>query len=233
MRLDLTVALPSYREAANLARILPRLHDVLGPTGLRYELLVIDTPSALDETPALCREYLARHVCRAGGLEYGNAVRTGIREALGQYVVFMDADGSHPPEFVVKMLERRFDADIVVASRYVAGGGSDNGLALRAMSRLLNWSYGAVLGIKCRDVSNSFRLYQLELLKGLNLRCNDFDIVEEILMKSFMASKNLRLCEIPFKFLRREEGTSKRNLSKFVYSYVVTLFRLLALRLTA
>ncbi len=230
--MDLTVALPSYREAANLAIILPRLHEILRPTGLRYELLVVDTPSALDDTPSVCREHHARHVARAGGLEYGNAVRTGIREAQGAYVVFMDADGSHLPEFVLNMLEHRSEADIIVASRYVEGGSSENNAVLRAMSRSLNWTYGAVLGIKCRDLSNSFRLYRAELLKSLDLRCDNFDIVEEILLKAFMKRKALRLREIPFKFLRRDKGASKRNLSTFIFSYVVTLIRLLGVRLT-
>lgn len=224
--IDLSVVLPAYREAKNLAFILPRLTETLNNLGIAYEVLVVDTPEPLDETPRIALENRVTHLCRNGGDRYGDAYRTGIAASRGTFVLFMDADGSHPPSFIATLWAAREDADVVMASRYVSGGKNRNGAISVGMSRLLNTVFGRVLGIACHDLSNSYKLYRGDQLRSLTLRCANFDVIPEILLKLQRGNPRLRILEVPFQFERRVFGESKRSLVWFVVTYLWTLVRL-------
>ena len=121
---------------------------------------------------------------------------------------------------------RRENADIVCASRYMKGGETDNPFILRLMSKILNVCYRIAFGLNVYDVSDSFRIYDGEKLRSIKLVCGNFDIVEEILIrfrKKYPASK---MTEIPIKFSKRLYGESKRDLLRFIFSYLGTMYRL-------
>lgn len=206
--------------------ILPRLKDELGKLALRSEILVIDTMTKMDDTEGACIAGGARYCVRTGGNDYGCAVRTGIALACGDYVICMDADGSHSPEFIKDLYESRGKADVVIASRYVKGGGTENSFMLILMSRIVNVVYSLLLGLPCRDVSNSFKLYRRADLQSLCLTSKNFDIVEEILFKLKKTKGRLTILEIPYFFKERQFGQTKRNLVLFIISYLGTLLRL-------
>ena len=222
----LSIVIPAYLEEENLRLLLPRLNQVLTGLNCEFEILVIDTMEPLDKTQNACVKNNVQYIPRENGNSYGDAVKTGIARALGKYIVFMDADGSHTPEFLPNLYEHREGFDIVIASRYVKGGYTENPLPLIYMSKILNIFYAVVLNLKCHDVSNSFKLYRGELLKDLNLRCDNFDIVEEILIKIKRKKKDLSFKEVPFTFKKRMFGQTKRNLGLFIVTYLFTLLRL-------
>lgn len=223
---QLSVVIPAYLEEENLRLILPRLATVLASLGVRHEILVIDRTRAHDATEQVCRETGARYVNRAPGDSYGDAVRTGLAAALGESVVFMDADGSHAPEFVPTLFAARAGQDVVIASRYVAGGETDNRPYLILLSRFVNLAYSVVLGLNVKDVSNSFKLYAGDQARVLTLTSDNFDIIEELLYKMKKANPKIRILEVPFSFKERMFGHTKRNLIAFALSYLVTLIRL-------
>ena len=218
--------MPAYEEAANLDRLLPALHIALGGLGICYELLVVDTPTPRDDTKAICVRHRAVYIPRRGGELYGHAVRTGIEAAKGAHIIFMDADGSHNPAFLPRLWARRATADLVIASRYIPGGHTENPAVLIAMSLAVNIVFRLVLGLKCADVSNSLRLYHADQLKPLALECDHFDIVEEILVKLAYSRPGFAIAEIPFTFEKRQDGRTKRNLIAFALGYAATLRRL-------
>lgn len=222
--------LPAYEEAANLAILLPRLQAMAKPMARDYEILVVDTEQPRDATPAVCAQHATRHVARRGGNMYGHAIRTALAEARGEYVLLMDADGSHNPDFLPTLWQQRAEADVIVASRYVAGGRTENPAILIFLSRVVNWAFRFVLRLDCRDVSNSLRLYRGDDLRALRLKCNHFDIVEEILIKLVFTHKKYRVKEVPCVFEKRKAGRTKRNLLLFALGYVVTMLRLLKLK---
>lgn len=224
--LKLSVILPSYQEGENLKLLLPGLKRAAAAVSPAYEVIVVDTCQPKDDTAEVCREHQVRYVPRRGGDSFGDAVRTGIEAAQGEWTVFMDADGSHSPEMIPKLARYADDYDVVIASRYVQGGRTENSRALVLMSRLLNLVYVWVLKLNCRDVSNSFKLYRTAQLKAIPLRCNNFDIVEEILVKIQRLLKTVRIKEVPFTFERRKAGKTKRNLVTFILTYAFTLVRL-------
>lgn len=226
MTKELSIVIPAYLEGENLQLILPRLKSVLSGLSIPFEIIVVDTTSPMDHTPDLCQSNQARHIVREGGNTYGDAVRTGIKKAEGVYTIFMDADGSHTPEFIPELFKFRNDADVVVASRYVEGGDTDNPKILIFMSWVVNAVYSLALGLKCKDVSNSFKLYKSADLKTLHLNSSNFDVVEEILYKIKKQKKTLKIKELPFVFKKRMFGNTKRNLVAFMLSYGVTLIKL-------
>lgn len=223
---NLSILIPSYKEAENLKVIVPRLLDVLKDMSVTYEILIIDTQTVMDATKEVCDHPHVRYIPRKGGNNYGDAVRTGIAHAEGECSIFMDADGSHTPEFIKTLYDNRDTHDVVIASRYVKGGETDNSKALIMMSMTLNVIYSVVLNLNCKDVSNSFKLYRTKDLKDLHLTCDNFDIVEEILFKLKRVKKVLDIKEVPFAFKKRMFGETKRNLVLFIITYFFTLLKL-------
>lgn len=221
-----SIVIPSYLEEENLRVLLPRLTAVASKLPGSAEIVIVDTAQPLDNTAAVCSEHGARYVNRRTTNSFGDAVRTGIDEARGEWTIFMDADGSHAPEFIPNLLAEIPANDVVIASRYVRGGNTDNSALLVFMSRVLNWTYSIVLNIDCADVSNSFKVYRTGLLKRLHLRCHNFDIVEEILLRVLRQNRGLRIKEIPFTFRSRMFGRTKRNLVLFMLTYLFTMIRL-------
>lgn len=226
MSCDLTVVLPSYLEEENLRLLLPRIKEHCQHLTPNFEVLVVDTMTPMDGTSEVCREVGVTYLNRQGGNTYGDAVRTGISHSKGNKVLFMDADGSHPPSVLDELYQNKDQANIVVASRYVEGGFTENSRILVLMSLIVNLGYRLVLGLKCKDVSNSFKLYPGDSLRSLKLGCNNFDIVEEILFKMVRNNPGFKIKEIPFSFKKRMFGETKRNLFVFIFTYVITLFRL-------
>ena len=221
-----SVILPAFLEEENLRLLLPRIKAEMVHIGEPFEIIVVDTPVALDATEEVCRDNAVRYVNRTPGDRFGDAVRTGIRTAEGEWVIFMDADGSHTPEFIRWLVAETPAYDVVIASRYIDGGFTENSRALVLMSRILNVTYALVLNVKCKDVSNSFKIYRADLLKPLTLRCDNFDIVEEILYKMCRRTPALKIKEVAFTFKKRMFGETKRNLFLFIITYVVTMVRL-------
>lgn len=222
----LTVIIPSYLEEENLRLILPRLKYELEKIGDSFEILVIDTIQAMDNTKEVCAINNASYISRENGNNYGDAIRTGIKYARGEYTIIMDADGSHSPEFIHNLYNYKVDYDIVIASRYINGGSTDNNKLLVFMSYITNMIYSIVLNLNYKDISNSFKLYRTSFLKELNLKCKNFDIVEEILYKIKKGHKTIKVIEIPYSFKERMFGHTKRNLLIFIISYMVTIIRL-------
>ena len=222
--------LPAYEEAANLDALLPVLQTTLERIGVPSEIVVVDAEQPRDATPEICARHGAVYQPRTGGELYGHAIRTAQNAARGKFVVLMDSDGSHSPEFLPKLWEHRETADMVIASRYVKGGHTDNPAILIFMSLVVNVVFRTVLGLKCADVSNSFRLYRGDELRGLQLECDNFDIVEEILVKLYFSRPDYRLKEVPFVFEQRKAGKTKRKLLVFAFGYIGTLLRLQRLK---
>lgn len=222
----LSVVIPAWNEAENLARLLPDLHATLPPLGLPYELLVAD-PGSRDGTAEVCAREGAR-LLDVGGRGYGRALRAAFAEARGGLVVTMDADLSHPSEFVRTLLERRGDADVVVASRYVPGGSAEQSAFRTLLSRLLNALFRTALGIPVRDLSSGFRLYRAGVLPRLRTTAQDFDVLLEILIVAHLQGCAIR--EIPFHYGQRGAGSTHVRLLAFARQYLLTFRRLWRLR---
>ena len=230
---ELSIVLPAYEEADSLNQVLPVLQQVAASMASNFEIIVVDTMEPRDDTPHVCQRLGVTYLPRRGGNLYGDAVRTGFETARGRIVIMMDGDGSHNPRALPSLWEHRDAYDLVIASRYVRGGQTENPALLIFMSQMVNIVFRLVLNLKCYDVSNSFRLYRGADVRALHLECDHFDIVEEILVKLVALRSNFHIKEVPFTFEKRKAGKTKRQLLTFILGYVGTLWRLLRLKAKA
>lgn len=226
--MELSIILPSYLEAENLDIILPQIHNSVKLLNIDYELFVIDTIEQMDNTFSICNKHNANYINRKNGNLYGDAIRTGIESATGKYILVMDVDGSHEPNSIIDLYNKAIsnDYDLVIGSRYIKGGKTDNNFILKMMSWALNLTYKFIFNLRVSDCSNSFRLYKTEKLKNIQLVCDNFDIVEEILIKLCNQYNDLKIIEVPIHFKKRDKGFSKRDLVKFIFSYIETIKKL-------
>jgi dolichol-phosphate mannosyltransferase len=218
--------MPAYREAAALRQLLPVLVPAVKALSEQAEIIVADSMEPLDDTAAVCREYGVIHLRRTGGNAYGDAVRTGIDNSTGRHVLLMDADGSHSPRDLERLWAARHGHDIVIGSRYVKGGHTENPAILIWMSRVLNYMYKFAFSLPVNDISNSFRLYRGDQLRSLELISDNFDIVEEILIRLVVGPSKATVTEVPVTFETRKAGETKRDLVAFMFSYIGSILTL-------
>jgi dolichol-phosphate mannosyltransferase len=223
---DLAVLIPAWNERENLELLLPALRETLEGLQVHWEIIVADGGSR-DGTPEAARRRGAR-VIQQRRPGYGAALMEAIAASQASYVVTMDADLSHRPTFIEDLWKHRAEAEVLIASRYVPGGESRTHWFRRLCSSILNVTYSRVLSLPLRDLSSGFRMYRRDILKGLQLRARDFDILEEILIKVHALGFQIR--ELPFRYLSRGTGRSHARFLKFGWAYFKTLIRMWQLR---
>jgi dolichol-phosphate mannosyltransferase len=216
-----SVLILTRNEADNLDRLLPAVAQALEREGARYEFVVVDAASP-DGTADVARRRGARVVDQQQP-GYANAWRQGVAECRGDYILALDADCSHRPDFIAALIAAIEHADIVVASRYVDGGSADMSLDRRFLSGVLNVLFARALGVPQRDLSSGFRIYRRAALSTLVPRGVHFDVLPEILALAHFGG--LRIAEIPFRYHARETGVSKASVLKFAPAYLRTLLR--------
>lgn len=207
--------LPTYNERENIVPLIVAVRQ------LGVEVLVVDDDSP-DGTASAAEGRAAGDggvhvVVRRGRRGRGYAGAEGFRWAVERgydLVVEMDADFSHPPEDVPRLIDAARDADVVVASRLVAGGGEEGrSFARRWLTYCSNLLIRLVLGVGVRDCTTGFRCFRREALEAVRpdrLFSPGPGIVQEVLYLCHI--KGLRVREIPFVFRQRREGESKLSL---------------------
>ncbi|HEX7567191.1 MAG TPA: polyprenol monophosphomannose synthase [Anaerolineaceae bacterium] len=215
----ITVIVPTYNEAENLPKLVLALFSLPIP---ELDLLVVDDNSP-DGTGQLAEELGKQNpgrialLHRPGKLGLGSAYIAGFRFALKQgaeAVLQMDADFSHPVEKIPEMVAALKDADVVLGSRYVSGGGLDEHWPFwrKSLSVWGNFYARTILGLPMRDVTGGFRLWRRVVLESLPLeriRSNGYIFQVETI---YVANKlGFHFKEVPFYFADRRWGKSKMN----------------------
>ena len=151
---------------------------------------------------------------REGKLGLGTAYIVGFRRALRDgydLVIGMDADFSHNPECLPRLIDRAANCDVVIGSRYVAGGSTpDWHLIRRWISQFGNWSARSTLRIPVRDCTSAFRCYRREALAALDLDAISvvgYGFMIETIRQ--LSDAGLKICEMPITFVDRRVGQSK------------------------
>lgn len=223
------VIVPTYEEAENVVPLLDALRRLPVP-GL--EVVVVDDASP-DGTAEAVRKYAAAHgfgevLERRGPRGRGHAGREGFLLALARgadRIVEMDADGSHDPGAIPRLLAAAETHDVVLGSRFVPGG-SDAHRARwrRLLTRAANAYIRLVLGIAVRDANSGFRCFRREALLAIDparLRSPGPAIVQEVLFRAHR--RGLRVTEVPVRFADRARGDSKLGWLQLWQGYVTVL----------
>ena len=210
------VVVPTYDEAENVLQIARRLHDAV-PTA---DLLVVDDDSP-DGTGRLADGLAARedwahvlHRTQKAGLGAAYVAGFGWAAEHGyDVVVEMDADGSHAPEQLPRLLAALEHADVVLGSRWVPGGEVVNWPRVRqVLSRGGNAYTRLVLGLPLRDATGGYRAYRREVLDALPLTdvaSQGYCFQVDLAWQAWWAGN--RIVEVPITFVERERGESKMS----------------------
>lgn len=223
---ELSIIIPALHEGENLRLLLPQLRELLRELDIDGETLVVTSPKDPETGEA----------ARAGGAKvvlqtqpgYGGALKAGFEQAQAGYILTMDADLSHPPNFIRALWENRDEADLLIASRYVKGGRADMPFSRFILSKVLNRFFSMGLQLPVRDMSSGFRLYHAGALSRISLEERDFNVLQEILVK--LAASGGRLKEIPFAYAPRKYGSSNARVFAFGMAYLRTFGKLRRMR---
>ena len=208
----LSIIVPTFREADNIAPLAERIDAALSGTGIEWELLLVDDDSS-DGSETVAAELAWRLPVRMvtrreTPRDLSLAVIEGIRLSRFDRLVVMDADLSHPPERIVDLLAALDgDCDIVIGSRYTSGGGVDRSWSLYRVlnSRLATWLARPL--VKCSDPMAGFFATRRSRLPELRtLRPMGYKIALELMVRG-----HLRVREVPIDFRDRSIGFSKMN----------------------
>jgi dolichol-phosphate mannosyltransferase len=222
------VTLATYNERDNLTPLIQEIHAAVPAA----EVLVIDDNSP-DGTGRLADELSASdpriHVLhRPGKLGLGTATLAAMRYAMEHdydFMVNMDADFSHHPRYLPAILAGMKKNDIMIGSRYIKGGGTENWpLARRVMSWGVGTTVRLLMRIPARDTSGAYRCYRVAKLRETdltNLWSKGYSFQQEVLYRCRKAGS--RIGETPIIFENRRAGASKVNPKEAARSMAVIL----------
>ena len=214
------IVLPTYNERANLPRMVEAIGAVRDRVPMPGDVLVVDDSSP-DGTGDLADELAARHswlsvLHRAEKQGLGRAYLAGFAWALERpytHIIEMDCDLSHPVDALPAMLEASRDADLVLGSRYVAGGGvSGWPLARKLISRGGCTYARVVLGVPVHDLTGGFKCFRRWVLESLDLHdvhAGGYAFQIELTYRTLRMGG--RVSEIPITFVDRTDGESKMS----------------------
>ena len=212
------LVLPTYDEAETLEAIVRAVLPELSAAAGEHRVLVVDdaSPDGTGEiADRLAAELEAVEVLHRPAKEgLAPAYLAGFRMALAagaERVLEMDADFSHDPRDVGRLLRAAEEADLVLGSRYVPGGGVEGwGRARRALSRGGSWYARRVLGLPQRDLTGGFKCFRREVLEALDLdavRANGYGFQIELTYRA--VQRGFSVVEVPITFRERRAGRSK------------------------
>jgi dolichol-phosphate mannosyltransferase len=212
------LVLPTYNEAENVEPLVEAARAKLPPSA---QVLIVDdgspdgTGNTADGIAARHENVHVLHRPRKEGL--GPAYTEGFRLALDRgagLVLEMDADFSHDPAYLPRLLEAAKRADLVLGSRYVPGGGvSDWGPLRRAVSRGGSWYARRVLGVGVRDLTGGFKCFRREVLEAIDLdEISTRGYAFQVEMTYRAIRLGFKVVEVPIVFRERRVGTSKMDL---------------------
>jgi dolichol-phosphate mannosyltransferase len=235
-QLRATLVLPTYNERENL----PQLVAAIDELPVRLHIIIVDDNSP-DGTGQMADELAARGpdievIHRTQKMGLGSAYAWGFRQAIGEdadVILTMDADFSHHPQYLPKLIEASRHYDLVIGSRYVpCGGVRDWDWQRKALSWGANTLSHMVLGLQARDCTAGFRCYRRSVLEAIRpdtIRASGYSYLIEMLYRC--QRYGFSVGEVPIVFTDRRLGQSKISSDEIIKAGL-TVARLASQRLT-
>jgi len=229
---QISIIIPTYNESQNIVGVLKLIKENL-PRNTSAQAIVVDDNSP-DGTGKIVDDYLGSiknianytvdiiHRKTKKGLS--SAILSGLQYAKGETIVIMDSDFSHPPYIIPKLIDtlKKYQCDIVVASRYLRGGKITGwSLKRRIISKCGTMIAKKGLGIKSSDPMSGFFAFKRNLLEGISFDAIGYKLLLEILVKR----KNAKVKEVPYIFPDRKFGSSKLDIRTIV-DFIKSVWRL-------
>ena len=228
-----SIILPTYNERDNVVELIQAIHRAMRGAELATEVIVVDDDSPDGTAEAVQQRFRGqepvRVIRRVGERGLATAILRGLREAHGDVVVIMDTDFNHDPRRIPMLVRYLEDFDIVVGSRFVAGGGME-GPAFRYWgSYLFNAFIKLVLGVRTNDNLSGFFATRRRFLEDFPLE-SIFRGYGDYFIRLLYAAKDrgCSILEIPVVYAERPSGQSKTRFLRHTLQYTWTV---LAIRL--
>lgn len=225
----ISIIIPTKNEEKNLPWVLKGIKKNSRRLG-SYEIIIVDGHSQ-DKTRSIARQFNCQVVFDHGKGK-GEALRVGAQKAKGEILLFMDADGSHHPKDIPKLLKPILENGTEHSSGSRMLAGSDElhktlSQFIRLMgSALISLGINYRLGVQMTDCQNGFRAIKKDVFKALNLKENHTTIEQEMIIKTI--KKGYSIVEVPTHEYERRFGSSKVNVWRhswrYVYSWLKYLF---------
>lgn len=231
MEKESIILIPTLNERKNLEQLIPAIFDLMP----EISVLIVDDNSN-DGTGELVKNLQNIHknlffLRRTENFGYGKACINGFRWSLDKpfrFIVTMDADFSHDYRVIPEMLKYLDKYDVIIGSRYVAGGRIENWkLHRRILSKIANLYVRTILGLRIRDLTTGFNAYRKDILLRVNLdevKSDGYAFLVEIKYK--LSKTGMRIFEYPIVFSERREGKSKMS-GKVIWESVKLPWKLL------
>ncbi|MDI6796352.1 MAG: glycosyltransferase family 2 protein [Desulfatibacillaceae bacterium] len=201
-----SVIMPAYKEEQVIASVIERVRKVMDNIGRSYEILVVDDGSP-DNTARAAHDAGARVVAHPYNIGNGAAVKTGIRNARGENLVLLDADGQHPPEVIPALLEKLEHFDMAVGAR---AKNSDTSLHRDFANRIYNELASYVTGRQIPDLTSGFRAIKGHIAREfVSLLPNTFSYPSTLTLALFRSGYSVAYLPIT---AAKRQGKSKIKL---------------------
>ncbi|MBI4831838.1 MAG: methyltransferase domain-containing protein, partial [Candidatus Lindowbacteria bacterium] len=207
--------------------VLDRVRETASGLRCPFEITVIDAGSS-DRSREIARRKGAAVVELSHRPTYGEIVKKGFEHSKGQYIITLDADLLPDYRLIKDFWERRQQSELLIGSRYTAGGTARMPAFRKVMSRALNRFYGSFLSLPFRDISSGFRMYDSRIFEDVHLNSTDYSILIESILKAY--ANGWIIEEVPFRFEPERFGNSTKRAFSFLLTYLKSIFRMWQLR---
>ncbi|MBU1178029.1 polyprenol monophosphomannose synthase [Patescibacteria group bacterium] len=215
----ISIILPTYNERKNIGQLVPQILDVCRDNQIASSLIIVDDNSP-DGTAAIVSQLAQKFpgqislIKRSQKMGLGSAYLAGFKKALREqahYIFEMDADLSHSPTDIPRLLAAAHSHDLVLGSRYVPGGKVNNWSALRKIISRGGTLYAkTILGLPINDLTSGFKCFSANVLKQLDLskiKSDGYSFQVELTYHAYQAGFKIK--EVPITFEDRQVGQSK------------------------
>jgi glycosyltransferase involved in cell wall biosynthesis len=219
-RTDVSVIIPAYNEAETIRDVIIQVKEI----DPEFEIIVVNDGSK-DQTGELAREAGAIVYSHPYNMGNGASIKSGIRIASGDILVFMDGDGQHDPNDIAKMLQYFPEYDMVVGARSKT---SQVSIFRGLGNRMLNWLAGYVAKFRVQDLTSGFRAVKAEIAQSLlYLLPNTYSYPTTMTLGVLRNGKSLKY--LPIEAQKRKKGKSNISISRDGVRFFMIITKICAL----
>ncbi len=222
-----SVVSPAHNESGNIVNLVRGVYKVMKGTNEKFEIIIVNDNST-DNTKEVLERLKTKipqlkPVHRTKNKGVGNAIRDGLKNAKGWFIITLDGDLSHNPKEIPRFIKAIKNYDVVCGSRYVKAGKAEMEFSRTVISKTFNTLFRFLLGLPVKDFTSGFRIYKRKVIESIKLTSHGFGIYIEIPIKAYQ--NGFKFGEIPIHYYPREKGKSQLSYVKQGPEYLKVIIK--------
>ncbi len=203
-----SVIIPAYNEEKTIGEVISNTVSVMKNLNVPFEIIVVDDGS-MDRTREIASKYNVKVLTNTTNRGKGYSLQRGFREAKGEIIITLDADGSHDPKEIPKLITPLFNGvDIAIGSRFLNGNGNKTTSKLNLVGNFIfNVLIFSLTGKLITDSQTGFRAYKKRVLEEIEVESTGYEIETELTVKGL--KNGFVVKEEPINCKKRKDGFSK------------------------